>query len=240
MKIDAYFSAAEVDPAALAEATVVVIDVLRATTTVVEALANGARGIYPTGSTEEAVKLAHSLGRDDTLLCGERKGKKVEGFDLGNSPREFTRDAVEGKRLVMSTTNGTRAFIVGQDGARLLACAFTNLSAVAGAVASDPEVVVICAGQSDQFSLDDTLCAGHLIAKVLDGHDGEHELNDAALAARMLAGGRKPTRRFLQETWGGRALMEIGLGDDLDICSELDRHDIVAEMRDRAITRAGS
>jgi 2-phosphosulfolactate phosphatase len=99
---------------------------------------------------------------------------------------------------------------------------------------------VICAGQSDQFSLDDALCAGHLIAKVLDGHDGEHELNDAALAARMLAGGRKPTRRFLQETWGGRALMEIGLGDDLDICSELDRHDIVAEMRDRAITRAGS
>lgn len=240
MKIDAYFSAAEVDPAALAEATVVVIDVLRATTTVVEALANGARGIYPTASTEEAVKLAHSLGSDDTLLCGERKGEKVEGFDLGNSPREFTREAVAGKRLVMSTTNGTRAFIVGQDGARMLACAFTNLSAVARAVASDPELVVICAGRSDQFSLDDALCAGHLIDKVMDGREGEHELNDAARAAHMLAGSRMPTRRFLQETWGGRALVEIGLGDDLDICSEVDRHDIVAEMRDQAIIRAGA
>jgi 2-phosphosulfolactate phosphatase len=240
VKIDAYFSAAEVDPAALAEATVVVVDVLRATTSIVEALASGARGIYPTASTEEAVKLAHSLGREDTLLCGERKGEKVEGFDLGNSPREFTREQVGGKRLVMSTTNGTRALIVGRDGARLLACAFTNLSAAARALDSDSEIVVLCAGRSDQFSLEDALCAGHLIAKILQSREGGHALNDAARAARMLAGGRKPTRRFLAETWGGQSLIEIGLGDDLDICAEVDRHDLVAELRDQAITRAGA
>jgi len=239
MKIDAYFTAAEVDPTVLAEATVVVVDVLRATTTVVEALANGARGIYPTASTEEAVKLAHSLGRDDTLLCGERKGAKVEGFDLGNSPHEFTREAVEGKRLVMSTTNGTRAFVVGQHGARLLAGAFTNLSAVANALRSDPHVIVICAGRDDQFSLDDALCAGHLVAKVLDEAGEGHDLNDAASAARLLALSRKPTRRFLAETWGGQALIEIGLGSDLDVCSDVDRHDLVAEMRNQAIVRAG-
>jgi 2-phosphosulfolactate phosphatase len=239
MKIDAYFTTAEVDPADLPEAAVVVVDVLRATTSVVEALANGARGIYPTASTEEAVKLAHSLGRDDTLLCGERKGEKVEGFDLGNSPHEFTREAVEGKRLVMSTTNGTRAFVVAQDGARLLACAFTNLSAVASAVAAEAHLVVLCAGHSDRFSLDDALCAGHLIAKVVDAGAGEAELNDAARAAQMLAGSRKPTRRFLAETWGGQALTEIGLGDDLDICAQLDRHAIVAEMHDQAIIMAG-
>jgi 2-phosphosulfolactate phosphatase len=235
MKIDAYFTTAEVDPATLAEATVVVIDVLRATTSVVEALANGARGIYPTASTEEAVKLAMSLGRDDTLLCGERKGGKVEGFDLGNSPREFTREAVDGKRLVMSTTNGTRAFLVGQDGARLLACAFTNLGAIARAIATDPEIVVICAGRDKQFSLDDALCAGHLIAQVIEGTTGERDLNDAARAARMVASTRKPTKRFLAETWGGRAIIGIGLGDDLDICSDVDRHDLVAEMRNQAI-----
>ena len=239
MKIDAYFTAAEVDPSTLLEATVVVVDVLRATTTMVEALANGARGIYPTSSTEDAVRLAQSFGREDALLCGERKGQKVEGFDLGNSPREFTREAVAGKRLVMSTTNGTRAFAVGQDGARLLACAFTNLSAVARAVASDPEVVVICAGRDDEFSLDDALCAGHLIGKILEGLEGEPDLNDAARAARILAVSRKPTRKFLAETWGGRALIEIGLGDDLDVCAEVDRHDVVAEMRDRAIILAG-
>jgi 2-phosphosulfolactate phosphatase len=240
MKIDAYFTATEVDPTTLLEATVVVIDVLRATTSMVEALANGARGIYPTSSTEDAVRLAQSFGREDALLCGEHKGQKVEGFDLGNSPREFTREAVAGKRLVMSTTNGTRAFVVGQDGARLVACAFTNLSAVARAVASDSEVVVICAGRDDQFSLDDALCAGHLIGMILEGMVEEPELNDAARAARMLAVSRKPTRKFLAETWGGQALIEIGLGDDLDVCAEVDRHDVVAEMRDQAITLAGA
>ncbi len=239
MRIDTHFTAAEVDPTALGETTVVVIDVLRATTTVVEALANGARGIYPTTSTEEAVRLAQSLGRDDTLLCGERKGGKVEGFDLGNSPREFSREAVEGKRLVMSTTNGTRALDVSRDAARMLACAFTNLSAVARAAAEAQELAVICAGRAGHFSLDDALCAGHLIARILAERDSEVELNDGSRAAKALAGTRKPTKRFLQETEGGRALIQIGFGDDLDICADVDRHDLVAEMRDQAIILAG-
>jgi 2-phosphosulfolactate phosphatase len=118
MNIQTYFMVEEVDPAALSESVVVVIDVVRATTTMTEALANGARAIYPTASTEEAVRLAQSLGRDDTLLCGERKAAKVEGFDLGNSPSEFTSAAVRGKRLVMSTTNGTRALLAGTESYR--------------------------------------------------------------------------------------------------------------------------
>ena len=109
MRIDTYFTVPEVDGASLAESAVVVIDVVRATTTIIEALANGARAIFPTESTEEAVRLASSLGREDSLLCGERKGEKIEGFDLGNSPAEFTREVVEDKKLVMSTTNGMRA-----------------------------------------------------------------------------------------------------------------------------------
>jgi 2-phosphosulfolactate phosphatase len=237
MKIDTYFTVEELDPAALESATVVVVDVVRATTTLVEALANGARGIYATPSTEEAVKLAQSLGREDTLLCGERKGAKVPGFDLGNSPREFTRDAIEGRRLVMSTTNGTRALAKGQHGARLLTCAFTNLSAVAKAVQSAERLVVLCAGREGRFTLDDALCAGHLVRAVQG--DRELALNDASQAAAAWAGFRKPSRKFLEATEGGRTLLEIGLGDDLDVCAEIDRHDIVAEMRNQAIVRAG-
>jgi 2-phosphosulfolactate phosphatase len=239
MRIDAYFTAAEVDPAVVDGSTVVVVDVVRATTTIVEALANGARGIYPTASTEEAVKLAASLGREDTLLCGERRGRKVEGFDLGNSPREFTREAVGGKRLVMSTTNGTRAFGVGQEGVRLLACAFTNLGAVALEVAGDEGLVVLCAGREEHFAIDDALCAGHLIKRVMEAAGGTHGLNDAALAARALAGSRKPTPAFLSQSAGGRALVAIGLGGDLDLCAEVDRHHVVAEMRDQAIILSG-
>jgi len=240
MKIETYFTVTEVDPAGLADATVVVIDVLRATTTVVEALANGARGIYPTASTEEAVRLAHSLGREDTLLCGERKGEMVEGFDLGNSPSEFAREAVEGRRLVMSTSNGTRAFLAAREGERMLPCAFTNLGAVAGAVSDASHLVVLCAGRGNRFSLEDALCAGHLIERVLDVHGGDPELGDGARAARALASSRKPTRKFLAETEGGRALIEIGFGTDLAICAELDRHEVVAEMHEQAITLAGT
>jgi 2-phosphosulfolactate phosphatase len=237
MRIDTYFTVEELDPSMLEEATVVVVDVVRATTTLVEALANGARGIYATASTEEAVRLAHSLGREDALLCGERKGSKVPGFDLGNSPREFTRAAVEGKRLVMSTTNGTRALVKGQHGARLLACAFTNLTAVARAVEGADRVVLLCAGREGRFSLDDALCAGHLV-RIVQG-DRDLAMNDASQAAAAWAGFRKPTRKLLETTEGGRALVEIGLGDDLDVCAEVDRHQIVAEMRNQAIVRAG-
>lgn len=239
MRIDAYFTTAELEAGALGEATVVVIDVVRATTTMVEALANGARGIYPVVSTEEAVKLAQSLGRDDTLLCGERRGLKVEGFDLGNSPAEFTPEAVEGKRLVMSSTNGTRAFAQVQESARVIGCAFTNLSAVAEAVTGTDDLVVLCAGREGQFSVPDALCAGHLVARVLADIEGDPEMNDAALAAKSLAS-RKPTRRFLSGTVGGKALAAIGLEDDLEVCADVDRHDFVVEMVDQAITRAGA
>jgi len=234
MKIDTYFTVAEVDPATLESAVVVVVDVLRATTTLLEALANGARGVYPTSSTEEAVKLAQTLGREDTLLCGERKGTKVAGFDLGNSPREFTKEAVAGKRLVMSTTNGTRALTVGGEHAqRLVPCAFTNLSAVARTVRGADRLVLLCAGREGRFALDDALCAGHLMRRLLG--DAEAELNDAARAARALAGTRKPTRKLFELTDGGRALVDIGLGDDLTLCAQVDRHDIVAEMRDQVV-----
>jgi len=241
VKIDTYFTPREVDAGSIGDATVIVIDVVRATTTIIEALANGARAIYPTESTEDAVRLASSMGREDTLLCGERKGRKVEGFDLGNSPREFTADAVQNKKIVMTTTNGTRALAAAQDGAKVLPCAFTNLSAVASDVADDDHIVIICAGEADRFSLDDALCAGHLVQRIVgEGDDAMHTFNDAARAVRALASARQPTKRFLGLTSGGAAVIGIGLADDLEICADVDRHSIVAKMEDQAITRTGA
>ena len=239
MRVDVHFTRAEVDSAALAEATAVVINVLRATTTIVEALANGAVGVYPTVSAEDAVKLAASLGREDTLLCGERKGVKVDGFDLGNSPAEFTAEVVDGKKLVMSTTNGTRAFSSASEAQRVLVCAFTNLGAVAAEVAIDETLAVLCAGRGDRFSIDDALCAGHLIRRVIEGGKGAFDLNDAALAACALADELNPDRTFLEGTSGGRSLADIGLAGDLELCGEVDRHDIVPMMHDQAITLSG-
>jgi 2-phosphosulfolactate phosphatase len=244
MKIEVYFTIPEVDTSALGEAAVVVVDVVRATTTIVEALASGARAIYPMASTEEAARLAGVLDRAETLLCGERRGVKVEGFDLGNSPREFTPERVEGRRLVMSTTNGTRALAAGEEGARLLAVAFTNLGATARAVSEEERLVVVCAGISDRFSLDDALCAGHLVDRIgqIRGVEADEigtafDINDAAKAALDLARSCEPTPDLFRSLAGGAALTAIGMGADLDVCAAVDRHDLVAELNDKAIIR---
>ncbi len=238
MIVSVGFTTGRTEPAAVQGATAVVIDVVRATTTVVEALAHGARGIFPTTSIEEAVKLASSLGREDTLLCGERKGIKIDGFDLGNSPLEFTADVVAGKRLVMSTTNGTPAFSAVQEADRVLACSFTNLSAVARSVVGADRLVIQCAGRQDRFSLDDAACAGHLLRRVLQGAPDDVVLDDAARAALTLAEGIEPSREFLSETAAGRALIAIDLGADLEVCAQMDRHAIVPEMHDQALVLA--
>ena len=239
MRIEVFFTTEEADPSAFVETTAVVIDVVRATTTIVEALAAGAGGIFPTVSTEDAVRLASSLGREDTLLCGERRGAKVEGFDLGNSPTEFTEEAVAGKKLVMSTTNGTQAFRAAAEADRVLACAFTNLGAVAEAVSDVDALVVLCAGREGRFSFDDALCAGHLIQRIVEEDREAHELNDAAQAACTLAEGQTPDRAFFDATAAGAMLAEIDLADDLDVCADVDRHAIVPVMQDQAITLIG-
>ena len=236
MRIDVFYTVAEAEEAGVgAGLTAVVIDVLRATTTIVAALAAGARAIYPTASPEEAIKLAQSLGRDDTLLCGERRGLKVEGYDLGNSPREFTPDVVGGKRLVMSTTNGTRALQAAHTADRVLVASFLNLGAVADALADSGRVAVVCAGREDLFSLDDAVCAGALLRRLEQVGEAPVETNDAGRAAMALASTTRVDASFLAETDAGRALAEIGLEDDLEACARVDRHGIVPEMHERMI-----
>ena len=236
MKIDVFFSPAEVAEAPVEQRVAVVIDVIRATSTMIQALANGARAIFPTVSTEEAIKLASSLGREDTILCGERKGIKVEGFDLGNSPGEFTPDVVREKQLVMSTTNGTRAFLAVEGAERVLATCFMNLSAVGEAISKSDDVLIVCAGKEDRFALDDTLCAGLLIKKVVEGRETEVDLNDAGRVALELASAHSVSAEFLRSTAAGAALETVGLGKDLELCASLDRYSFVPVMKEKQIT----
>ena len=234
MKIDVHFEPAAPLPD-LTGSTVVVIDVLRATSSMVEALVNGAQGVYPAPSTEEAIKLAASLGREDTILCGEARGLMIEGFDLGNSPLEFTVDRVAGKRLVMSTTNGTPAFFLVENAARVLACSFMNLSAVAAEVMEADSIVVVCAGAEGLFSLDDAVCAGTLVRQIRTSAGAEIEFNDAAMGAVEMALTFRVNTHFLASTWMGQRLIHIGFRDDLDICAEIDRHSVVPALNNRVI-----
>ena len=235
MNVDVFFSPAVVDEASVEGRTAVVIDVVRATSCVVEALANGARGIFPTALPEEAVKLASSLGREDTLLCGERKGLRIEGFDLGNSPTEYAKAVVEGKQLVFTTTNGTRAFLAVEAADRVLAASFLNFSAVIRALEGVEGLVVVCAGRENRFSLDDALCAGLLVRNLVDGRKEEVEMNDAGRIVLDIAEKYTPDEAFLRSTKSGQALEAIGMDGDLAYCASMDRHSIVPEMKERRI-----
>lgn len=235
MRVEGYFSHAELEPADVQGKVVIVVDVLRATSTMAEALANGARAIYPTSGAEDAIKLATSLGREDLLLAGERKGLPIEGYDLGNSPLEFTRERIEGKRLIMNTTNGTPAFMAVLGAERVVAASFLNLTAVADAVADAERLVVVCAGRAGRFSLDDAVCAGMILGRLEERADAPLAMDDAAAASRTLARGVSVDASFLGGTDAGRALVDVGLEADLEHCARLDHHRVVPEMHDRMV-----
>ena len=245
MRLDVYFTPGELTTAELPE-RVVVVDVLRATSTIVEALANGARAVFPVATADDAARIAQNIGRDSVLLCGERKGLPIEGFDLGNAPAEFTAEAVEGSALVMTTSNGTRAFLAvaerwagpGDDGTGgILAGTFLNLSAVARALAGsgDASAVIVCAGRDGRFGLDDALCAGALIEAV-EALGVEPVLNDAATAARRLVDRSEDPTTLLADTAAARYLTEIGRAEDIAFCAQVDRTALVPRFRDRKIT----
>ena len=238
MKVDVRFTVPELDSGELNGATAVVVDVVRATTTLTAALAQGAGAVFPAESAEEAIRLLQSLGREDTLLCGERKGVRPEGYDLGNSPSEYTADVVKGKRLIMATTNGTRALRAVEDADRVVAAAFVNLGAVAKAIAGDERVLVVCAGRSDQFALEDAACAGALLLRLQD-EGVVLEPGDGARSAMTLAGAQPLDRAFLASTRAGRLLADVELADDLEWCARLDALPVVPVFQDRAVTLSG-
>lgn len=240
MKLDVLLTLGELLPGEIAGRTVVALDVLRATTSIVEALAAGARTLYPVGTIEEAIGLARTLGRDEVLLAGERKALPIEGFDLGNSPGEFTAERVGGKLVVMSTTNGTLALTAAAAGERVIVGAWTNFQAVVDELArTKAEPVFLCAGRERAFGLEDAVCAGQMAAALMKAlPDAEWELNDGAVAALALAEEFPDPAKLFPHTAAGRAIVEAGLGDDLAFCARTDLRDVLPVLEGRQIVLA--
>lgn len=239
MKIDVYFTPLGLNAGDLSGRGVVVIDVLRATSSIVTALASGAKAVVPAATSEEAVRLTANLERDGIVLAGERRMLKIEGFGLGNSPREMTPEAVGGKTVFLSTTNGTPALVVAQGGDPVLVAAALNFSAVAerahAVFAQRGDLVIICAGRERQFALEDAYTAGRLIKAVKKGVR-KLALNDAAQVALDLAAQQGGWRDAFAASDAARQLAEVGLGDDVTFCAQPDRVAVVPVYVDRRIT----
>lgn len=240
MRLDVFLTPGEMVSGDLAERAVVVVDVLRATSTIVEALGSGAKTIFPVADIEEALRLANTLGREEVLLSGERKALPIPGFDLGNSPRDFTPEKVGGKTLVMSTTNGTTLMSAAGSAGRIVIGSFLNLSAVVADLAKGgAEPVLICAGREGKFGLEDAVFAGRVAAGVMEAVPGaEWELNDGARAALALVERFGDLEALFRQTAAGRQIIDAGLEDDLAFCAQVDRHDVVPVLHDRQITPA--
>ena len=227
MRLDVALTPDRLDRAALSASTVLVVDVLRASTTMIAALGNGCVGIVPVAEPAEALQRARAIGAA-ALVAGERKGHMIAGFDLGNSPLEVTRERVGGRTLVFTTSNGTAALLAARRAPAVAVAAFVNLSAaVSWALAEGRGVTVLCAGERGDVSLEDKVCAGLLVDGVLRD-EPRAELTAAAREALEVGRGYgKAVARLAQDSPWARHLALAGRGEDVAACLVLDTTTLV-------------
>jgi 2-phosphosulfolactate phosphatase len=224
MKIEVFFTPDQVDEIQLRDKNVVVIDVLRSSTTITTALKNGAREVIPVSSVESAVKISGNLFGDVVIRGGERNGKIIAGFNLGNSPKEYMDEAVKGKSIIYCTTNGSGAMVKAKYAKRMAVAGFVNLSAVVDFIKDGHEdFYIICAGKQHLFCIEDAVCAGMIVKVLTDDKSIFCDLNDAAIAVMALYKSLgKNLLKMAKASDHGKYLVEIGFEDDLKSCTGVD------------------
>jgi 2-phosphosulfolactate phosphatase len=233
-----------VSPEEMAGGTTVVIDVLRASTTIVHALEAGAGQVIPCQEIEDAQRAAVEFPRSEVVLGGEREGLPIDGFDLGNSPTEYTSERVAGKTIIFTTTNGTRAMSRCGHADRVLVGAFVNARAIIKQLVGARRIHLLCAGTRGEYGRDDILLAGLLVDRLQRAGGIDYRLNVQALTARENwtssfaiphALGAEPLdpellAKELRKTTAGRNVTAIGREEDILTASWIDRFDIVPEL----------
>jgi 2-phosphosulfolactate phosphatase len=218
---------------AFLDRTVVVIDVLRAASVVVYEMYQGALEIIPVATVEEAFQMAKAVGESSILLGGERESKNIPGFDLGNSPKEYVAERVRGKRLILTTTNGTKALHLVSSGKEILVGSFLNIGAVAQrCLELNRDLLIFPSGDEGNFSLEDTICGGMLIELITGRGKKSISLTDASQCAKILY------QRFednlshaFRLSHHGKELVNRGFEDDLVYCAQINITDIVPEFK---------
>ncbi|MFI5252047.1 MAG: 2-phosphosulfolactate phosphatase [Bacteroidota bacterium] len=230
--IELYFTALHLDDRFYKDKNIVLIDVLRSSTTISMALQNGAKEIIPVKNIETALKISGGLAGDVTLRGGERQGKMIEGFDLGNSPIEYTRARVNAKSIILFTTNGSPAIVSGRFTRNLLIAGFVNIGAVVNVLRElKSDFIIICAGQDGKFCLEDSVCGGRLINEFTKDKEIAITLNDSAAAAVALDKSfGKNIHKMLELCDHGKYLASIGYADDLKICGSLNSIPVVPSL----------
>jgi 2-phosphosulfolactate phosphatase len=240
MNVDLAVTWEEAGAIALPGQVAVVIDVLRATSTIVAAFDSGAREVVPVRSVKAGRDLASKLGRERVVLCGERGGLRIKGYELGNSPLEYTREAVAGKTVLLTTTNGTRALAAALRADAVAAAALTNVGAVAAWLyARDEDLTIICAGTEGRLSLDDLYCGGMLISRLLEPGHVRNLSDGARTAIEWFVSNAGNAPHVLASCLHGQRLAALGFSEDLAYCAQVDSSTQVPIWNGRSFVSRG-
>lgn len=233
MKTEVFLTGSVLSEDDVKDRTVVVIDVLRACSTIATALNNGARSVVPVADMAQAGKIASNLDQQSYLLGGERDGINIEGYHLGNSPLEYTASTVAGRTIILNTTNGTVAIAGARAAEHLIIGTFLNAGRVVDFVREvGNDVTIICAGWRNRVSLEDTLCAGLMLYRLWDGHEPAAVSDTAHIAFTQYAHDQDDLRSALQRCNHAQWLTQRGYGDDVEYCFQLDALPVLPYYRD--------
>lgn len=232
MKIDMIICGDYVTTEAVRNATVIVVDVLRATSVIITALNNGAKSVVPVTSVEEALSTKKKL--ESVVLGGERKAQKIEGFDLSNSPLEYKSEVIHDRNVVITTTNGTKAISKSSAANKIYIGALINAKAVSSkALSNERDIIIVNAGTNGVFSMDDFITGGAIIDELLS--EQEFELTDIAKTALVIYRSHKDIKSYVKGAAHYKILVDLGLEEDIDYCLQKDLFNIVPEYKDGII-----
>lgn len=213
---------------------VVVIDVLRATSAICSAFANGVRSLIPVRTIEEA----KAYKRQGYLVGAERQGKIVDGFDFGNSPYSYMKEELRGQEVVLSTTNGTKAIAIAKDAPTVVIGALSNLDALCDwLIAQDKNVLCLCSGWQDKFNLEDTICAGAIMEQLVN--TGKYTSDeDSSIAAKYLYLSAKDNYMgYLKSSSHRRRLKNLNLNEDIKYCLTPNQTDVIPILKDGKLVK---
>jgi 2-phosphosulfolactate phosphatase len=244
MKIDAYLTPFFPErEAQFNDSVVVMIDVLRASTSVAACLYNGAKEIIPSESVDKAVHIYSSLSKESRFLGGERNGVKPSGFDAGNSPDDYSAESVKGKTVILATSNGTQLFQKCKQAKLKIIAGFVNIDAITNKVNAFVEnnptvtgIVVLCAGTNGRISYEDTICAGAIIERV-NGRP-EDELTDTAhIAMNLYKSHKNEMAEFIKTREHSVFLKSIGFEKDIETALTFNKYPVVPVISGNSIKK---
>ena len=218
---------------------VVVVDIFRATSTIITAINNGAKEIVPFIKTEQVDKAASNYSAERVLKCGERKGYKVSDYDLGNSPEEYTQDIVNKKTLLFSSTNGSQVFLKVKSAGEVMVGGFLNIEKVVNKIyESKEDCIIACAGNYGNISLEDTVCAGMILAKLKE-KEKITEINDEARTSMILYNYYMDDfHSLIRDSSHGRYLASIGKQKDMEYCLKVNKVNCLPVYNKKSIIKS--